>query len=223
MPGCTDCSADVASRASSDPLFRRVLWIALIANLSMFFVEIVASQVGDSMSLQADALDFFSDSANYSISLFVAGMVLTARAKASLFKGATMALFGIWVIGSAVYRAMIGSAPDPSMMGSIAFIAMVVNIAVAVLLYRYRDGDSNKQSIWLCSRNDAIGNLAVMVAAAGVFASASRWPDLLVAAIIAVLNLSAAFHVIRLAQAELRTARVQCELNSSPNANFEIH
>lgn len=222
MPGCTDCATDTTDRASSDPVFRRVLWIALIANLAMFFVEIVASHVGDSMSLQADALDFFSDSVNYGISLFVVGMAITARAKASLFKGATMALFGTWVIGSAVHRAMTGSAPDPSMMGTIAFTALVVNVAVAFMLYRYRDGDSNKQSIWLCSRNDAIGNVAVMLAAAGVFASASRWPDLLVAGIIAALNISAALHVIRLARAELRSEPVQCELDSTPEAAFEV-
>lgn len=222
MPGCTDCSADATDRASSDPLFQRVLWIALIANLAMFFVEIVASHVGDSMSLQADALDFFSDSANYAISLFVVGMAITARAKASLFKGATMALFGIWVIGSAVYRAMTGSAPDPSMMGSIALLALVVNVSVAFLLYRYRDGDSNKQSIWLCSRNDAIGNVAVMIAAAGVFASSTRWPDLLVAGIIAALNISAALHVVRLARVELGSAQAQCELDTPANADFEV-
>ena len=222
MPGCTDCASEVNGRASSDPIFQRVLWIALIANLSMFFVEIVASYLGDSMSLQADALDFFSDSANYGISLFVVGMAITARAKATLFKGATMAMFGAWVIGSAVYRALTGSAPDPSMMGMIAFLALVVNVAVAFLLYRYRDGDSNKQSIWLCSRNDAIGNVAVMLAAAGVFASASRWPDLLVAGIIATLNIGAARHVIRLARSELRSADAQCELDSPSGADFEL-
>jgi Co/Zn/Cd efflux system component len=222
MPGCTDCPSDVISRASSDSLFRRVLWVALLANLSMFFVEVVASQVGNSMSLQADALDFFSDSANYGISLFVVGMALTARAKASLLKGATMALFGTWVIGNAAYRAMIGSEPDPATMGSIAVLALLVNVAVAFLLYRHRNGDSNKQSIWLCSRNDAIGNVAVMLAAAGVFASASRWPDLLVAAIIAALNISAAVHVIQLAWSELGSTHTQCELDLPPEANFEL-
>ena len=222
MFGCTDCATHVDNRSLSDPLFRRVLWIALLANFAMFLVEMVASQLGDSMSLQADALDFFGDSANYGISLFVAGMVLTTRAKASLIKGATMALFGTWVIGSAVYRAVIGSAPDPSMMGSIAFMALVVNVAVAFLLFRYRDGDSNKQSIWLCSRNDAIGNVAVMLAAAGVFASASRWPDLLVAAIIAALNLSAALHVIRLARRELRPSVDKCETNLHLDAKIDV-
>ncbi len=205
MPGCTDCPSDVGNTAVSDPLFRRVLWIALLANFTMFIVEIIASRLGDSMSLQADALDFFSDSANYAISLFVVGMALTARARASLFKGASMALFGTWVIGSAVYRAIEGSAPDASTMGTIAVLALAVNVAVAAMLYRFRDGDSNRQSIWLCSRNDAIGNIAVMLAAAGVFASGSRWPDLLVAAIIAALNLSAALHVIRLATTELHS------------------
>jgi Co/Zn/Cd efflux system component len=113
----------------------------------MFFVEIVASQLGDSLSLQADALDFFGDSANYAISLFVVGIALSVRAKASLFKGASMALFGTWVIGSAVYRAIEGSAPDPSTMGAVALLALVVNVAVARILFRYRDGDSNRQSV----------------------------------------------------------------------------
>lgn len=205
MPGCTNCPSESLTEDNAiDPVFRRILWIALISNAAMFLVEIVASQLGDSMSLQADALDFFGDAASYAISLFVLGMALNKRARASLAKGATMAIFGIWVLGSAVYRAVYGSAPEPSIMGGIAILALVVNFSVAFLLYRYREGDSNMQSIWLCSRNDAIGNVAVMIAAVGVMATASRWPDLLVAALIAGLNLSAAFHVIRLALTEMR-------------------
>lgn len=218
MSGCTGCNADLSNEERSAPLFRRVLWVALIANFSMFVVEIIASRLGDSMSLQADALDFFGDSANYAISLFVVGMALSARAKASLFKGATMGLFGVWVVGSAIYRAVIGSAPDASMMGGIAFIALVVNVTVALMLYRYRNGDSNKQSIWLCSRNDAISNNAVMIAAAGVFASTSRWPDLLVAAVIATLSITAAWQVVRLAREELQT--VKADVTSKPE--FEV-
>ena len=206
MPGCADCVSPNAAPAG-DAVFRRVLWIALLANLAMFAVEIVASQVGDSMSLQADALDFLGDAANYGISLFVVGMALAARARAALFKGATMALFGAWVVGSALHRAVVGSAPEPATMGTIAFLALAANVGVAVLLYRYRRGDSNMLSIWLCSRNDAIGNIAVMVAAAGVFASGSRWPDLLVAAIIAALSISAALRIVRTATAELRSRR----------------
>lgn len=222
MPGCTECPSDAVSESASDPVFWRVLWIALLTNFAMFVVEMVASQLGDSISLQADALDFLGDSANYGISLFVVGMALTARAKASLFKGATMALFGTWVIGSAVHRALEGSAPDPSTMGSVAVMALAVNVAVAVLLYRYRNGDSNKQSIWLCSRNDAIGNIAVMIAAAGVFASGSRWPDLIVAAIIAGLNISAALHVVRLARTELRAPLGECEPDSTIPAKIGV-
>jgi len=209
MPGCTNCPSDIATSNTNDHVFRRVLWIALIANAAMFFVEIAASQIGDSISLQADALDFFGDATNYAISLFVLGMALNLRARASLFKGATMAAFGLWVIGNAIYRALIGSTPEASVMGAVAILALAVNVAVAVLLYRYRTGDSNMRSIWLCSRNDAIGNLAVIIAAAGVFASSSRWPDLIVAAIIASLNFSAAIQVIRLALSEMRAEPVK--------------
>jgi len=211
MPGCDDCAADTLQKNARDQIFRRILWVALVANLAMFVVELVASRLGDSMSLQADALDFFGDAANYGISLFVAGMALSARAKAAVIKGATMAAFGLWVIGSAVYRALTGSAPDPMTMGSVAVLALAVNVGVAAMLYRYRRGDSNMRSIWLCSRNDALGNVAVMIAAVGVFASSSRWPDLLVAAIIASLSVTAAVHVIRLAIAELRSATHRCE------------
>lgn len=205
MPGCSTCG--IEEQRSGDRTFRRVLWTALLVNAAMFGVEVVASFIGDSVSLQADALDFLADAANYGISLFVVGMVITARARATFVKGATMAAFGCWVIGSAVYRALTGSAPDASVMGSIALLALTANMAVAILLYRYRRGDSNMRSIWLCSRNDAVGNLAVIAAAAGVFASASRWPDLIVAAIIAGLNISAAVHVIRLASLELAEAK----------------
>ena len=218
MAGCTSCASDQVGADLEDPRFRRVLWIALIANFAMFVVEIVASRISDSMSLQADALDFFGDAANYAISLFVVGMALTVRAKASLFKSATMALFGTWVIGSAIYRAMVGSSPEPVTMGTVALMALVVNVSVAALLFQYKDGDSNRQSIWLCSRNDAIGNIAVMLAAVGVFASSSRWPDLVVAAVIAGLNISAAIRVMGLARGELNQARDECELHPSAQA-----
>ena len=222
MPGCSDCSGENVGLTASNPIFRCVLWIALLANFTMFLVEIVASRLGDSLSLQADALDFFGDSANYAISLFVVGMALTARAKASLFKGASMALFGMWVVGSAVYRAFTDSVPDPATMSVIALLALLVNVAVAGMLYRFRDGDSNRQSVWLCSRNDAIGNVAVMLAAAGVFASGSRWPDLVVAAILAALNIGAALRVVRLARAELRTTVDECELNPPLTTKTEV-
>jgi len=203
MVACNDCS--VASKdQSQNPVFRKVLWVALLVNFTMFFVEIIASHIGDSMSLQADALDFFGDAANYAISLFVLGMALHLRARASVVKGLTMGLFGLWVIGAALYRVFVGSEPESMIMGSIAVIALIANMSVAVMLYRFREGDSNMQSIWLCSRNDAIGNVAVLIAAVGVTASASRWPDLIVAMIIASLSLSAAYTILKLAFQEMK-------------------
>jgi Co/Zn/Cd efflux system component len=213
MAGCTDCAIE---SPAEDRQFRRVLWIALVANGVMFVAEAVASAVGDSMSLQADALDFLGDSANYAISLFVAGAALATRARASLLKGGSMAVFGVWVLGSALYRAMLGSAPDPGLMSGVALVALAVNVAVAVMLFRHRNGDSNRSSVWLCSRNDAIANLAVIAAAGGVAATGSRWPDLGVAAVIALLSLSAAVQVTRMARAELAATAESSRRIGSP-------
>lgn len=202
MAGCTHCEPN--AEQGQDPRFRNILWLALIFNAIMFVVELVASVFSGSVSLQADALDFFGDAANYGISLFVLGMSLKARSSAALFKGATMALFGLWVIGSAIYRAMVGTVPDAAVMGGVGLLALAVNVGVALLLFRYRSGDSNMRSIWLCSRNDALGNIAVMLAASGVFMTATGWPDIAVAAIIAGLNISAAIQVFQQALAERR-------------------
>ena len=212
MPGCNDCASSAGPNDLGDPLFRRVLWVALVANFTMFAVEVVASSFSDSLALQADALDFFGDGANYAISLFVVGMALSARARASLFKGATMAIFGLYIVGSSIHRGITGSEPEPVTMGAVAVLALAVNVGVAALLFQYRNGDSNRQSIWLCSRNDAIGNLAVIAAALGVATSSSRWPDLAIAAIIAGLNISAAIRVVKLAREELRVSQNQREL-----------
>ena len=210
MVECDGCASARASGSDlADPRFRRIIWLALTANATMFVVEIVASALSGSVSLQADALDFLGDSVNYGITLFVLGFSIQARSKAALFKSATMAVFGIWVIGNAVYEAIAGVVPDASVMGSIGVLALVVNAGVAVMLFRYRSGDSNMRSIWLCSRNDALGNIAVMLAASGVFVTASVWPDIIVAAAIAGLNISAACHVFRQAMGELRSARVE--------------
>jgi Co/Zn/Cd efflux system component len=202
MAGCCEVAADVAA----DARFRRILWIALAANAAMFVIEAVAGALGDSLSLQADALDFLGDTANYAISLLVTGAALATRARASLIKSASMGAFGLWVLGSAIHRALTGSAPDPNVMGGVALLALAVNVAVAWLLFSYRQGDSNRQSIWLCSRNDAIANLAVIAAAVGVLGSRSHWPDLAVATGIAALQVSAAVQVVRLARSELRHA-----------------
>ena len=216
MAGCNDCNAAEVGRAD-DPVFRKVLWVALWVNLAMFVVEIIAGYLGDSMSLQADALDFFGDAANYAISLFVLGMALQVRARAALFKGVTLGLVGLWVLGNALYRTYIGSEPEPMIMGGIAVMALVANVSVAVLLYRYREGDANMRSVWLCSRNDAIGNLAVLIAAAGVATTATRWPDLAVAGIIAFLALSSAYQIIRQSwreMSEVSKTKQSCEVSN---------
>ena len=184
--------------------FRRVLWVVLAINGGMFLVEVSAGLVAQSVSLQADALDFLGDAANYALSLMVLGLALRWRAVAALVKGATMGLFGLWVIGSAVWGLVAGTTPGALVMGSVGGLALVANVFCAILLYRFRVGDSNMRSVWLCSRNDAIGNVAVMLAAAGVLTTGANWPDLLVAAILAGLALSAAIQVFRQAIGELR-------------------
>ena len=170
----------------------------------MFLVEGVSGLLGDSVSLQADALDFLGDAANYGIGLAVLGLTLAHRATAALIKGVSMGLFGLWVIGAAVYNTVAQTVPSPAVMGFVGFLALAANLGVAILLYRHRQGDSNRRSVWLCTRNDAIGNLAVMVAASGVFASGTAWPDLAVAVVMAALALSSSYRVILQAVGEIR-------------------
>lgn len=184
--------------------YHRVLWAVLGLNGAMFIVEIVAGLAAGSVSLQADALDFLADAGNYGISLFVIGMALHYRAKAALVKGATMGAFGLWVVGATVWHAVSGTLPDAGTMGAVGFAALIVNAAVFAMLWAYREGDSNMRSVWLCSRNDVIGNIAVMLAALGVFGTGTGWPDVVVAAVMGALALQGAWVVIRHATGELR-------------------
>lgn len=200
-PCKTHCCAPVAAQT---PRYRKVLWFALCANFAMFAAEVVMSQKAGSVSLLADSLDFFGDAANYGISLFVLAKALSLRARASLLKGWTMAVFGLWVLAATLWNAFNGVLPKHTEMGVIGLLALLTNVAVAWALYAYREGDSNMQSVWLCSRNDAIGNIAVMLAAVAVFLSSANWPDLLVAVLMAALSLQAAWVIIRRAGSELR-------------------
>lgn len=183
--------------------YRKILWIALIINMSMFAVEIVSGVKADSVSLLADSLDFLGDAANYGISLWVLGMGLAIRAKASLLKAVSMAAFGIWVLASSVWHLAIGVHPNAQTMGLIGILALAANLSVAGLLYAYREGDSNMRSVWLCTRNDALGNVAVILAALGVLGTKSSWPDIVVASIMASLALYSAWTVIKHARSEL--------------------
>lgn len=189
---------------STDPRYRRILWIALALNFAMFIVELAAGMASGSVSLLADAIDFFGDAANYAVSLAVLSMALVIRAKAALFKAACMLGFGLFVLGKAVWSARAGVPPEALTMGIVGFIALCVNVGVAALLYAYRNGDANMQSVWLCSRNDALSNIAVILAAFGVFGTASVWPDVLVASLMGVLAISSAFTVFRKARYELQ-------------------
>jgi Co/Zn/Cd efflux system component len=200
MTGCCDCSP----LSSADRKFRVVLWAALVINLAMFTVEIGGSILAGSSALQADALDFLADAANYAISLSVAGAALAWRARAALIKGATMGVFGLGVLVSAAWHAITGTVPAAELMGAIGIAALIANGSVAAMLYRYRSGESNMRSIWLCSRNDVIGNIAVLFAALGVFGTGTGLPDIAVALIMATLGLSSARQIIGQAFGELR-------------------
>lgn len=169
----------------------------------MFVVEIVSGVKANSVSLLADSLDFLGDAVNYGISLWVLGMAITVRAKASLIKALSMAAFGIWVLSSAVWHFVTGVLPGAETMGLIGVVALAANLGVAALLYANREGDSNMRSVWLCTRNDALGNVAVILAAIGVFGTGAAWPDLLVAIIMASLALHSAWSVIMHARTEL--------------------
>jgi len=193
------CDHDCCEPAQTDNRYRRILWAALAVNLTMFGVELVASIIGRSVSLRADALDFLADAANYTVALAVVGLALQWRARGALLKGGVMGLFGAWVAAGTIYHVLTGTVPHAEVMA---------NLAVAGLLYRYRTADSQAMSVWLCTRNDCIANLGVMAAGAGVWMSGTPWPDILVAAVIACIGLSSAAQVIRQARYELRYAPV---------------
>lgn len=192
-----------AALASRSPRYRRILWAALIINFAMFGIEIGAGLSSGSVSLLADAIDFFGDAANYGLTLLVLTMSVGRRAAAALIKAASMLGFGLVVGGRTLWSLMQGITPEPLTMGAVGALALVANVAVAGMLYAYRNGDANMRSVWLCSRNDALGNLAVMGAALGVLGTRSGWPDLLVAGVMAALAITSGWSVLRQARAEL--------------------
>ncbi len=196
------------SEKASSPRYRKILWVALAVNLAMFAIEIGAGFNSGSTSLLADAIDFFGDAANYGVSLAVLSAGVVLRAKAALLKGACMVGFGLFVLARASWMYTQGGTPEALTMGSIGLLALIANVAVAAMLYAWREGDANMRSVWLCSRNDAIGNIAVMLAALGVLGTGSAWPDLAVAAGMAVLALVGGWSVISQASGEIKNAAI---------------
>jgi Co/Zn/Cd efflux system component len=201
---CTPPSLDLDPHKGKAAIYRRVLWFVLAINAAMFFVEVGAGLAAGSASLQADALDFLGDAANYGISLLVVGMALRYRALAALAKGATMGAFGLWVVATVIWHAVNGTLPSAFTMSTVGIVALVANAASFGLLWAYRHGDANMRSAWICTRNDVLGNVAVLVAALGVFGSGAGWPDVVVAAIMAALALQASVNVVSQALGELR-------------------
>ena len=185
-----------------DPAYRRVLWAVIVINAAMFLIEMSAGRLAGSQALQADALDFLGDAMTYGLSLAVIGMSLKVRATAALLKGASLLAMGLWVFGSTVYQLLILGLPKAEIMGIVGFLALAANLASVLLLMRYRNGDANVRSVWLCSRNDAIGNVAVVFASLAVWLTASAWPDLIVALAMAGLFLRSAQLILDQAWAE---------------------
>ncbi len=198
----TCCCGGVPVFDGLDPRYKLVLWTVIGINGAMFLTEIVAGQLAGSQALQADALDFLGDTITYGLSLAVIGASLRTRATAALFKGLSLSLMGFWVFGSTVYQTLVLGVPSAEVMGAIGLLALAANLASVGLLMPYKDGDANVRSVWLCSRNDAIGNVAVMLAAFGVWGTATAWPDLIVAAIMAGLFLTSSVQILRQAWRE---------------------
>jgi Co/Zn/Cd efflux system component len=204
MSGCCHHDHCAPGAASTNSIaWRRALWLALAVNAGMFIGEIIAGVACGSMSLQADALDFMGDAANYAISLGVAGLGLGWRARAASVKGAGLLILGLWVLGSAGWHVLTATLPRAEVMGIVGLLALAANAGVALMLYRFRGGDANMRSVWICSRNDAIGNFAVLAAAAGVFGTGTQWPDVIVAAVMAALGITGGWQIVRQARDEL--------------------
>jgi len=194
--------------------YKRRLWIVIAINAGMFFVEMAAGALAGSQALQADALDFLGDSLTYGMSLAVIGAAVRVRAWTAFAKGVSLTLMGLWVFGSTAYHVLVLGVPKAEIMGLVGFMALAANVTSVLILARYKDGDANVRSVWLCSRNDAIGNVAVMIAAIGVWGTATKWPDLIVAAIMAGLFLWSSAQILRQSVREIRTGHVSDALTS---------
>ena len=205
--GASCCEAGVPLFDGLDPRYRRALRLVIAINASMFLTETAAGQLAGSQALKADALDFLADAVTYGLSLSVIGASLRTRATAALLKGLSLTVMAAWVMGSTIYQTFVLGVPRAEVMGGVAALALAANLASVLLLLRYKNGDANVRSVWLCSRNDAIGNVIVAAAAAGVWGTKTAWPDLGVAALMAGIFLTSATQILRQAWQEFRAAR----------------
>ncbi|WP_420404044.1 cation transporter [Nisaea sp.] len=204
MSGCCGCGNEQVVFEGMSQAYRRALWAVILINGAMFLIEMAAGFGAGSMALKADALDFLADTATYALSFYVIGKAARVRAGAALLKGVSLACMGLWVFGSTAYQVLLVGVPEAAIMSTVGVLAFVANMASVGLLFRFRDGDANVRSVWLCSRNDAIGNIAVVVAAAGVWQTGTGWPDLIVAAVMAGLFCWSSFQIIRQGVGEMR-------------------
>ncbi|TGN89768.1 cation transporter [Bradyrhizobium yuanmingense] len=204
MGSCGGCCGSGAKFEGLSADYKRRLWTVIAINAGMFFIETAGGSLAGSKALQADALDFLGDALTYGITLAAIGTSAATRARAALLKGLSLFLMGLWVFGSTAYHVLILGIPHAEFMGAVGFLALTANVTSVVLLMKYKDGDANVRSVWLCSRNDAIGNVAVMAAAGAVWITASKWPDLIVAALMAGLFVSSAFQILQRSLAEMR-------------------
>ena len=202
--GDSCCPKGVPVFDGMNPRYKRILWTVIAINGAMFLTETVAGQLAGSQALKADALDFLADTVTYGLSLAVIGSSLRTRATAALGKGLSLFLMALWVLGSTIYHAFILGLPSAEVMGGIGVLALAANLASVVLLLPYKDGDANVRSVWLCSRNDAISNVVVMVAALGVWGTSTAWPDLAVAGLMAAVFSYSSVQILRQAWAEYR-------------------
>tara|TARA_R110000764_G_scaffold2532_1_gene10540 strand:+ start:411 stop:1025 length:615 start_codon:yes stop_codon:yes gene_type:complete len=198
---CGDSCGDITFEGLS-VTYKKILWTVASINFTMFLVESVAGFLADSTALKADALDFLGDAATYAATLLVLGKPLKTRSLIALLKGLSLGAMAVFVLGFTLYRVFVTGEPEPFTMGATGLLALFANMVSVMLLMKYRDGDSNVRSVWICSRNDAIGNVAVMLAGAGVFATGTIWPDIIVAFVIAGLFMHSSIVITRQALQE---------------------
>ena len=201
--GACGCHAD-EERAERDPAYRKALWMVASLNVGFGLAEIIGGFIANSQALKADALDFLGDGSITFGALLALAWTARGRASVALTQGMFLAILGVGVIGMAAWRALNAEPPEAGLMGGIAIAALLVNVSAALILSRFRAGDANVRAVWLFSRNDALANVAVIIAAVLVAWTSSAWPDLVVAAGIAALFLHSAFEIIKNARAELR-------------------